>query len=406
LQNYATLCLVFLFLGVVDSFVEVNQQPMVNDKKFGGILKISVAQIDRFARGWKCWLAQANPTKTFLGRTGMLFMSKIHITSLSEELYKILRSTQKTPSFRLHDLIACISMPRMHNIPLVLLSTWIMLVTSSRRIQSFSAENLSRHHDVPFQAYQDVQESHSKNENKLNRHSQPEQVRFVWERLPARVAQDRAVKFYHLMQTRRTVRFFDEHSKQVPLELIQTCIATAGTAPSGAHQQPWTFCVVQNPVMKQQIREFVEQEEQLNYEKRMSETWKDQLKPIMSGLHTDESIITKPYLTEAPYIIVMMKQVDGGIDEESGKTIKHYYAEKSCGIAAGMLCAALHNANLATLCSTPMHAEEAIRQLLGRPSNERVFLLMPVGYPSEDCTVPYRDEMTLRKSLDDVMKIF
>ena len=161
-----------------------------------------------------------------------------------------------------------------------------------------------------------------------------------------------------------------------------------------------------NSEIKQQIRQLVEQEEQLNYEKRMSETWKDHLKPIMSGLHKDNAAITKPYLTQAPYIIVMMKQVDGGTDETTGKPVKHYYAEKSCGIAAGMLCAALHNANLATLCSTPMHAEEAIRQLLKRPSNERVFLLMPVGYSSRDCTVPYRDDKTLRKPLDEIMKVF
>ncbi|KAL3907533.1 MAG: hypothetical protein SGARI_003495, partial [Bacillariaceae sp.] len=263
---------------------------------------------------------------------------------------------------------------------LLLLRIWIVLAALLQKIRAFSAPNHVRN-DVPFQAYQDVPKSDTiaSNDNDPNistHNDQLEQVKFVWERMPSSVAQDRADKFYHLMQTRRTVRFFDD-THIPPLELIQTCIATAGTSPSGAHQQPWTFCVVQNPIMKQKIRELVEQEEQLNYEKRMSETWKDHLKPIMSGLHKDSEVITKPYLTDAPYIIVMMKQVDGGMDETTGKPIKHYYAEKSCGIAAGMLCAALHNANLATLCSTPMHAEEAMRQLLDRPSNERVFLLMP-----------------------------
>ena len=289
-----------------------------------------------------------------------------------------------------------------------LLRIWMVLATLLlQKIQAFSAHQKHVQSDVPFQVYQDLQPSIpiSHDDHDPLSPDQPEQVPFVWERLPFDVAQDRADNFYRLMQTRRTVRFFD--SKNIPpLQLIQTCIATAGTAPSGAHQQPWTFCVVQNIEIKQQIRELVEQEEQLNYEKRMSETWKDHLKPIMSGLHKDNATITKPYLTDAPYIIVTMKQVDGGMDATTHKPIKHYYAEKSCGIAAGMLCAALHNANLATLCSTPMHAEEAVRQLLNRPSNERVFLLMPIGYPSEDCTVPYRDKLALRKPIDDIMKVF
>lgn len=284
---------------------------------------------------------------------------------------------------------------------LVLLDT-MLLFASSRTASAFSARNPSPSTDVPFIAYQETPQP-TDDETDSDHHQNQEQAKFVWERLPPQEAQSRADEFYHLMQTRRTVRFFS--TQPIPLELIETCIATAGTAPSGAHQQPWTFCVVQNPEIKHEIRKLVEEEEQLNYEKRMSEEWKDNLKPIMSGLHQDDKV-TKPYLTEAPCIIVMMKQVDGGTDAETGDKIKHYYAEKSCGIAAGMLCAALHNANLATLCSTPMHAEEAIRQLLQRPENERVFLLMPVGYPSEDCTVPFRDENTLRKPLDEIMKVF
>jgi iodotyrosine deiodinase len=209
------------------------------------------------------------------------------------------------------------------------------------------------------------------------------------------------------MATWRTVRCFSKDgdtAHPIPLSLIQTCIETAGTAPSGGHQQPWTFCVVQNSTIKQQIRELVEKEEQINYQARMSETWKEELKPIMSGLHKDGKL-SKPYLTDAAYVVVMMKQTDGGLDHE-GKKLTHYYVEKSCGICAGIFCAALHNANLATLCSTPMHAEEGIRKLVGRPANEGVFLLMPVGYPSEECTVPHRDETTLRKPLDTIMQVF
>jgi len=230
---------------------------------------------------------------------------------------------------------------------------------------------------------------------------------YTWERLPLEDSQNRADEFYNFMGLRRTVRFFSKDP--VPLSLLQTCIATAGTAPSGAHQQPWTFCVVQDPDTKQKIRDLVEEEERLNYEARMSEKWKDELQPILSGLHAtngeDGTVVSKPYLTDAPYIVVLMKQINGGIDGD-GATVMHYYVDKSCGICAGIFSTALHNANLATLCSTPLHAEEGIRSLLDRPKNERVFLLMPVGYPSKECTVPYRGESTQRKPLEDIMKVF
>lgn len=313
--------------------------------------------------------------------------------------------------------LSMIAMYRTLNLLVFQAAIMIWLGACSRRIQALSSIP-SQPTDVPFQAYQDVpQHYQSSTASVVEADEPPEQAKFVWERLPMEEAQSRADSLYRLMHTRRTVRFFS--SQEIPLELIETCIATAGTAPSGAHQQPWTFCVVQDASIKSQIRELVEAEEQLNYEKRMSQDWKDSLQPIMSGLHknnvvdddvssttTNNNKITKPYLTEAPYLIVMMKQVDGGISAETGEKIKHYYAEKSCGIAAGMLCAALHNANLATVVSTPMNAEDQIRLLLDRPENERVFLLMPVGYPAEDCTVPFRDENQLRKPLDEIMRVY
>lgn len=159
----------------------------------------------------------------------------------------------------------------------------------------------------------------------------------------------------------------------------------------------------QRSIKRKNSGSFVEQAERVNYQSRMSTTWNDESQPISAGLHT-EGNVTNPYLTEAPYdVIVLMKQVQGSNGE---RYYYYYFAENSCGILAGMSCAALHNANLATWCSTPMHAEEHIRKLLERPDNERVFALMPDGYPSKECTVPYRDDTTVRKGMDKIMKVY
>lgn len=145
----------------------------------------------------------------------------------------------------------------------------------------------------------------------------------------------------------------------------------------------------------------VEQEETINYQSRMRKSWVKDLQPMMNQLHSDaynsstnstkeqQAKIEKPYLTEAPWIIAVFKQTHGGTDE-TGKRIDHYYVQESVGIACGMLCVAIQNANLVTLTSTPMGAEKGIRELLGRPDNEKLFLLLPVGFPSVDATVPYR----------------
>ncbi|KAF4725164.1 hypothetical protein FOZ63_014417, partial [Perkinsus olseni] len=198
--------------------------------------------------------------------------------------------------------------------------------------------------------------------------------------------EDNAEKFLKLMNTRRSIRFYSK--EDVPLSVVMTAVRTACTAPSGAHLQPWTFVIVHNQQAKERIRDVVEREEQLNYDRRMRRSWVKDVTPMVGDLHRDGRV-AKPYLSEAPYLIVMMKQ-NYRVDASTGERQEHYYVEQSCGIAAGMLICALHNAGLVTLTSTPMGAESAIRNILNRPPNEKVYLLMPVGYPSSDATVPDR----------------
>lgn len=225
------------------------------------------------------------------------------------------------------------------------------------------------------------------------------QARLVFERLTPVVMKERAQAFLSLMNARRTVRFYS--TDDVPPGVLEACIETAGTSPSGAHHQPWHFAIVKNSSLKQQIRELVEAEERVNYERRMRKTWVEDLS-AMTGAGADKRLRTddggapvKPYLAEAPIMLAMFKQTHG-FDAEGNK-VDNYYVNESCGIAAGMLIAALHNVGLATLTSTPMGAEQKIREMLGRPDNEKLFLLMPIGYPAADATVPYRTP--LRKSL-------
>jgi len=200
--------------------------------------------------------------------------------------------------------------------------------------------------------------------------------------------QNRSKEFYELMNNRRTVRFFsDEH---VPDEVIENVIRTAGTAPSGAHTEPWTFVVVSNPEYKAQIRQIVEEEERMNYERRMGDKWVKDLAHLKTNWE-------KEYLEKAPHLIVVFKQVHGFTEDGSKKT--HYYSEISISIACGLLLAALQNVGLVTVTSTPLNAGPALRMLLNRPQNEKVILLLPVGYPSKDCKVPDLK----RKDLKDIM---
>jgi len=212
-------------------------------------------------------------------------------------------------------------------------------------------------------------------------------------RLPVEDSIERSRQFRDMMRRRRTVRTFS--SEPVPIEIIENAIATAGTAPSGANQQPWRFVVVQDAQVKRKIREAAEAEERESYEHRMSAEWLEALAP----LGTDWN---KPHLTEAPYIIVAFR-LDYGIREfpnGAQQRVKHYYPGESMGIAVGMLITALHNAGLATLTHTPSPMK-FLNEILKRPANERPFVVLPVGYPASDCQVP----VITKKSIDEIMEI-
>jgi nitroreductase len=191
--------------------------------------------------------------------------------------------------------------------------------------------------------------------------------------------------FYEDMDMRRTVRHFS--TKPVPKAVIENIIKTASTAPSGAHKQPWTFAIISSPEMKRKIRIAAEKEEQENYQGRMSEEWIRDLEP----LGTDEH---KPFLEDAPYLIVVFKKA---YDLHPEGKRKNYYVNESVGLAAGFLIAAIHQAGLCSLTHTPSPMN-FLEKILERPKNERAVLLLPVGYPSEEAVVPDIQ----RKSLEEV----
>lgn len=197
---------------------------------------------------------------------------------------------------------------------------------------------------------------------------------------------DRAHSTYDEMNLRRTTRHFS--SDPVPREAIEYAIRTAGTAPSGAHQQPWTFVAVGDPDLKRSIRAAAEEEEARNYRERMPDEWLEALAP----LGTDEH---KPHLTDAPWVVVLFRQAHGMLPDGGKRT--HYYTQESCGIAAGFFIAAVHQMGLVTLTHTPTPMA-FLGQLLERPPNEKAFLVMPVGYPAADARVP----ALTRKSLEQI----
>lgn len=201
---------------------------------------------------------------------------------------------------------------------------------------------------------------------------------------------DRTMDFYHKMEERRSVREFSD--KAIPLEIIENLIKTASTAPSGAHKQPWTFCIVQNPEIKKQIRIAAEAEELESYESRMSSEWIEDLKP----LGTDWQ---KPFLETVPYLIIVFKHsYELG---ENGKKKNNYYVQESVGIATGFLLAAIHNAGLVALTHTPSPMR-FLSKILNRPENEKPFLLIPIGYPASECWVPD----IKRKALDEITSYY
>ncbi|XP_050311846.1 iodotyrosine deiodinase [Anthonomus grandis grandis] len=210
-------------------------------------------------------------------------------------------------------------------------------------------------------------------------------------KIPQEESLKRSEEFYQLMNRRRTVRHFS--TKGVPKEIIRNIIKTAGTAPSGAHTEPWTYVVVSDPETKRKIREIIEEEEEINYKKRMGKVWTTDLKPLRTNW-------VKEYLTDAPYLILVFKQTYS-LKPDGGKKI-HYYNEQSVSLAAGILLAAIQNAGLVSLTSTPLNCGPALRALLQRPISEKLTLLLPVGYPAEACLVP---DLT-RKPLDDILVEF
>ena len=199
-----------------------------------------------------------------------------------------------------------------------------------------------------------------------------------------------ASDFYELMNKRRTTRHFSD--RKVSKKLIQYAIKTAGTAPSGAHLQPWTFVAISNNDLKNKIRQAAEDEEKKTYSNRMPESWAELLRP----LGTDH---VKQHITDAPWTIVVFRQTKR--IRENGEMGPTYYSQESCGIAIGLFIAAIQNMGLTTLTHTPSPMK-FLRDLLNRPEHEHAMLLMPVGYPADNAKVP---NLT-RKNIEDISEWF
>ena len=196
-------------------------------------------------------------------------------------------------------------------------------------------------------------------------------------RLPEAEMRQRARAFYELMDARRSVRDFAPDP--VPRELIEIAIRTASTAPSGAHRQPWRFVAVDDPAIKRRIRAAAEEEERTNYEGgRFPAEWLEALAPLGTTWE-------KPHLEEAPWLVVVFEEFYG-VTPDGGKR-KNYYVKESVGIACGLFVAALHQMGLATLTHTPSPMR-FLGEILGRPPNEKAYVLFPVGYPADEATVP------------------
>ena len=219
---------------------------------------------------------------------------------------------------------------------------------------------------------------------------EPGFIELAFEELSPEDMLERAREFHAQMSQRRTTRHFSD--REVPRELIELAVRTASTAPSGAHLQPWTFVAVSNPELRARIREAAEAEEKKFYEGRMPEAWEEVLTP----LGTD---YVKEHITDAPWIVVLFRHSQRA--RAGGEMSPTYYAQESCGIAAGLFIAAVHNMGLTTLTHTPSPMG-FLRDILGRPDHEHAMLLMPVGYPAEDAKVPDLK----RKGLDEVSEFF
>ena len=203
--------------------------------------------------------------------------------------------------------------------------------------------------------------------------------------LPAEMTK-RSLEFYKWIDQRRTVRDFSD--KPVPKETIENILMAASTAPSGAHKQPWTFCVVSDPGLKKQLREEAEKEESESYNGRMPQEWLNDLLPLQTDWR-------KEFLETAPWLIIVFKKsYEINSDGSKGNV---YYASESCGLACGFLLTAIHHAGLVALTHTPSPMN-FLSKLLNRPENEKPFLLIPVGYPADECWVP----VLKRKELNEM----
>ncbi|MEX2182637.1 MAG: nitroreductase family protein [Gemmatimonadaceae bacterium] len=200
-----------------------------------------------------------------------------------------------------------------------------------------------------------------------------------------------ATRFLEVMGRRRSIRDFA--TTPVPRQLVVDAIRAAALAPSGANQQPWTFVLIGDaPELRARIRDAAEAEERESYEHRMSDEWIEALRPLGTDWR-------KPHLTDAPWLIVVFEQPYGRRDEGGhSRKVKHYYVRESVGIAVGVLLAALAHAGLATLTHTPSPMG-FLAEILGRPANERAYVVIPVGYPAEGATVPAIG----RRPLDEVL---
>lgn len=202
---------------------------------------------------------------------------------------------------------------------------------------------------------------------------------------PLKEAEKRSKWYYQWLNQRRTVR--DISNRPVSNRLIENLIMAGSTAPSGAHKQPWTFCAISNGDIKKKIRKAAEKEEYESYHRRMSKRWLRDLEPIGTDWN-------KPFLEEAPWLIIVFKRI---YETENGRKANNYYVNESVGIACGMLISAIHHAGLVTLTHTPSPMN-FLTNILGRPENERPYLLLPTGYPKEGALVPDLE----RKTINDV----
>ncbi len=212
-------------------------------------------------------------------------------------------------------------------------------------------------------------------------------IKYEQEVFPLDEVEKRAEEHYEWLNKRRTVRNISD--KPVSRSVINNLIKAASSAPSGAHKQPWTFCAVSSPSMKSKIRKAAEKEEYESYKNRMSERWLKDLEPIGTDWN-------KPFLENAPWLIIVFKKVYES-KVETGEKANNYYVNESVGIACGFLISAIHNAGLVTLTHTPSPMN-FLTKILERPENERPFLLLPIGYPEDEVYVPDLE----RKPLEEV----